>query len=90
MRRGELIKVSSKGQIVLPKRYRDGMGIQEGDYVSVYEVDDGILILEKSRPSVLESVVGGLRREAKRRKFTRRELEEAITAVRAGREPDAS
>ena len=90
MRRGELIKVSSKGQIVLPKRYRDGMGIQEGDYVSVYEVDDGILILEKSRPSALESVVAGLRREAKRRKFTRRELEEAITAVRAGREPDAS
>ena len=90
MRRGELIKVSSKGQIVLPKRYRDGMGIQEGDYVSVYEVDDGILILEKSRPSALESVVAGLRFEAKRRKFTRRELEEAITAVRAGREPDAS
>jgi len=89
MRRGEQVRVSTKGQIVLPKRYRDGMGIREGDYISVYEVDDGILILEKTKPSRLEALTENLRKEAKRRKFTREQLQAAIKAVRAGRRPDA-
>jgi len=89
MRRGEQVRVSTKGQIVLPKRYRDGMGIREGDYISVYEVDDGILILEKTKPSRLEALTENLRKEAKRGKLTREQLQAAIKAVRAGRRPDA-
>lgn len=89
MRRAEKVRVSTKGQIVLPKRYRDVMGIREGDYVSVYEVDDGILILEKVRPSPLEALTESLRREARTRKVTREQLQAAIKAARAGRRPDA-
>lgn len=88
MRQREVTRVSSKGQIVLPKRYRDDMGIKDGDYVSIYEVGDGILILEKMKPSPLEEITADLRAEAKRRDFSRDELESAIKSVRAGHESD--
>ena len=89
MRRAEVIRVSSKGQIVLPKRYRDGLGIKDGDYVTVCEVDDGLLLLEKAPRSPLEVIAADLRGEAKRRKFTRLELEAAIKARRGGRKTNA-
>ena len=88
MRRKEVTRVSSKGQIVLPKRYRDEMGIKDGDYVSIYDVADGILILEKMKPSRLEELSADLRHEAKRRGFSRRDLVSAIKAVRAERTTD--
>ncbi len=90
MRRGEVTRVSSKGQIVLPKQYRDDLNIREGDYISVYEVDDGILLIEKLKQSPLEAVAADLRQEAKRRRFTREELETAIKSRRSERKPDAA
>ncbi len=90
MRRKELTRVSSKGQIVLPKRYRDEMGIKDGDFVSIYEMTDGVLILEKVKPSPLEEITADLRREARERSFTRDELEAAIKAMRAERKSDGN
>ncbi len=90
MRRGEVTRVSSKGQIVLPKQYRDNLDIREGDYLSIYEVDDGILLVEKLKQSPLEAIAADLREEAKRRKFTREELESAIKSRRSERKPDGS
>lgn len=90
MRRGEVTRVSSKGQIVLPKQYRDNLQIQEGDYLSIYEVDDGVLLIEKLRQSPLEAIAADLREEAKRQKFTREELESAIKSRRSERRPDAA
>ena len=90
MRRGEVTRVSSKGQIVLPKQYRDDLNIREGDYISVYEVDDGILLIEKLKQSPLEAIASDLREEAKRRGFTREELETAIKSRRSERKPDAA
>lgn len=37
-------RVSSKGQVVIPKAYRDGLGIKAGKRVAIEEVD-GVLIL---------------------------------------------
>lgn len=90
MRRGEVTRVSSKGQIVLPKQYRDDLNIREGDYISVYEVDDGILLIEKLKQSPLEAIAADLRQEAKRRRFTREELETAIKSRRSERTSDAT
>ncbi len=90
MRRGEVTRVSSKGQIVLPKQYRDDLNIQEGDYLSIYEVDDGVLLVEKLKLSPLEAIAADLREEAKRQKFTREELESAIKSRRSERRPDAA
>lgn len=90
VRRGEVTRVSSKGQIVLPKQYRDDLNIQEGDYLSIYEVDDGILLVEKLKQSPLEAIAADLREEARRQKFTREELESAIKSRRSERKPDAA
>jgi AbrB family looped-hinge helix DNA binding protein len=44
-----LSKVSSKGQIVLPKEFRDKMGIKAGSYVSIILTKEGILIVPENK-----------------------------------------
>ena len=39
-------RVSSKGQLTLPKKIRDIMGIKAGDQV-LYDVDDGVVKLKR-------------------------------------------
>ena len=41
----EEVIVSSKGQIVVPKEFRDDLGIKEGQKVVVEEVDGAIIII---------------------------------------------
>lgn len=77
-----MICVSSKGQIVLPKSFRDKAGIADGDYICVQEVD-GILLIEKPVPSRLSKLVKHLRKDAAEQNFTRENLEDAINEVRA-------
>ena len=37
-------KVLPKGQITIPKRIRERLGIKEGDVISLEEVEDGVLL----------------------------------------------
>ena len=59
-----LARVSSKGQIVLPKIYRDFLGISEGDYVYVKDVGPGLLLLGKIGENNLDETVGTILNEA--------------------------
>ncbi len=38
------VRVSSKGQVVIPKALRDAYGIKEGDEVLMVPVEEGILV----------------------------------------------
>jgi AbrB family looped-hinge helix DNA binding protein len=49
-------KVGPKGQVVLPKKLRDRLGIQPGDEVMVDEGDDGDIRIRKVRP--VEELLG--------------------------------
>ncbi|NLR32618.1 AbrB/MazE/SpoVT family DNA-binding domain-containing protein [Levilactobacillus tujiorum] len=49
----ETVKVSSKGQVVIPSVFRKKMGISSGDQLGVTLTDDGQLVLEKL-PSSLD------------------------------------
>jgi len=40
---GDARKVQSKGEVTLPKQWRDDHGIEHGDDVVFYEHDDGTL-----------------------------------------------
>ena len=51
-------KVGAKGQVVVPKRIRERLGIQPGDEVTVEE-GDGFVAIHKVGPS--ESLRGALR-----------------------------
>ncbi|MHB9038302.1 MAG: AbrB/MazE/SpoVT family DNA-binding domain-containing protein [Armatimonadota bacterium] len=90
MQTKKLVRVSSKGQIVLPKRLREKMGVSEGDYLVVSELADGIIILGKSKRDLFDVITEPIRHEAERQGFTREELMEMIKAMRAERESNAA
>jgi AbrB family looped-hinge helix DNA binding protein len=48
----ERVKVSPKGQIVIPKEFRDKFGIKEGGEVIVEELEEGILVMKKIKEPV--------------------------------------
>jgi len=48
----ELTRVSSKGQLVIPRGIRESMGIREGDTMAVAK-SDGLIVLKKIRSPLL-------------------------------------
>ena len=42
---GEKVRISSKGQIVIPKRIRDALKLQEGAELLVRGTDDSIVLI---------------------------------------------
>lgn len=44
-----LSKVSSKGQVTIPKQVREAIGIEYGDIVA-YEIKDGVVTLKRGDP----------------------------------------
>jgi len=90
MRTEKMVRVSSKGQIVLPKRLREKLDIHEGDYLMVDEAEDGIVVLGKPSMALLDALLEPLRREAEAQGFTREELMEMIKAMRRERQSDAA
>ncbi len=71
-------KLSSKGQVILPKAVRDARGWEPGTQFAVEEVADGVL-LRTLRPFPLtkfEEVFGCLK--YRKRAKTLRQMEEAI------------
>ena len=42
-------KLSSKGQITIPKEVREGIGLEPGDTVA-YEVHNGVIVLKHVEP----------------------------------------
>jgi AbrB family looped-hinge helix DNA binding protein len=45
-------KVSPKGQIVIPKRLRDKLGIRKGEKVAIEEADEVVLVMKKAKDPV--------------------------------------
>ena len=43
----EEARISSKGQIVIPKYLRDSIGLKEGDVVLISKVEDKLMIMKK-------------------------------------------
>jgi AbrB family looped-hinge helix DNA binding protein len=60
----KLARVSSKGQIVIPKNYRDFMGILEGDYIYIKDVGPGLLLLSKIGETKVDETVIPILNEA--------------------------
>ena len=44
--------VSQKGQVVIPKEFRDMFGIEAGGKVIIEAVDEGVLIMKKEKDPV--------------------------------------
>ena len=80
-----IIKVSSKGQIVIPSSWRKRMNIKEGE--ELLAVGDGdVLMLKKIEHSSLRdefyNTIGPLRRKVKKLGLTKDDLIDAIDEAR--------
>jgi len=84
MQTKKLVRVSSKGQIVIPKGYRDRMGIREGDYVLVKDSPEGVLLL--GGETWLGELTKELRADVEAMGFTREDLDLLIHEIRKSRE----
>ncbi|MBI5252917.1 MAG: AbrB/MazE/SpoVT family DNA-binding domain-containing protein [Euryarchaeota archaeon] len=80
-----MVKVSSRGQIVIPKDIMRELSVREGDKLLVISKNKNLLlkkiemnVFEKS----LESVLEPMWRKAERKKLTEKDVEEAIKTVR--------
>jgi AbrB family looped-hinge helix DNA binding protein len=59
---GETVRLSGKGQVVIPKGVRDRLGLRAGDELSV-RVQDGKIVLRK-RPESYTDYMWGLHGDA--------------------------
>lgn len=80
-----IIKVSSKGQIVIPAKWREDMDIEEGEELLAIGEGD-ILLLKKIRKTFLktefEKSVAPLRKKIKQLGVTKKDLKDAIKKAR--------
>jgi len=64
------IKVGPKGQILIPKVFRDRYGLKEGDVVMIEPEEDGVLIRGRPSPQETQREIEGHLSELKARGIT--------------------
>lgn len=79
-----LTRMSSKGQMVIPKQLRELLGISEGDVFAMYGEDDTIVLKRVSLPSdeEFERLLRWGTEHARRRGIERTDVDEAIARER--------
>jgi len=57
MLEGEILKVTRKGQVTIPKKYRNILNVKEGDMIYAFLEEDKVVLM---KPGILEpgEVVG--------------------------------
>ncbi len=78
-------RMSSKGQIVVPKSLRDALGLDVGELFAMFGEEDTIILKRIEVPSKKEfdDIMAWGEKFSKRKKITRRELKKAISESRA-------
>jgi AbrB family looped-hinge helix DNA binding protein len=80
-----VIKVSSKGQIVIPSSMRKRLKIEEGEEILVVSEGDVIMlkkVVESSIDKEFNETITPLRQKIKKLGLTRSDLEDSIQVVR--------
>lgn len=79
----ELARVTSKGQVTIPKEIREKLKLKKGDKVLFIERKDGILIANASMIEFKKAQVA-LSAEAKEQNLTEEELDSTVKKIRQG------
>ena len=81
-----LTKMSTKGQIVIPKAMRELMDIKEGEVFAMFSIRDTILLKRVKIPSEesFERLMKEGQEFAKEKGITRDDVDRAIAEVRKG------
>jgi AbrB family looped-hinge helix DNA binding protein len=81
----DMVTISSKGQIVIPKKILKALGLKEQDKLLIFNKGDNIL-LKKIKPEIFEKSLRDMlmpvRKEAEARGLTEKDVEEEIEAYR--------
>jgi len=85
MRMIELSKLSSKGQVVIPRSLRLKMGLKEGDRLIMFSSGD-LIILRKveGEKSILGALSQFAREKAKKLNIDEKDVSEAVSWARKG------
>ncbi len=79
----EVVRVSSKGQVVIPKGVRSRMGLRKGDKLLAYLKGDLLLIRKVGEEeSLLAILSASSRRKVASMKISRMEVEKAVEEAR--------
>ena len=83
-----LTRLSSKGQIVIPKALRELMGIKEGEVFAMFGEDDTIILKRVDLPSDedFERLLKWGSQYAKKKGIKRRDVDRAIAEGRKERD----
>ena len=78
-------KMSSKGQVVIPEHLRKRMGLSSGSQFVVVGEGDTVVLKAISPPNMdeFDKLVARARKQARRAGLRRRDIEKAVTRVRA-------
>ena len=80
----ELTVVSSRGQVVIPKRIRERLGLKEGVPLAVTE-NENVIMLQKMEFPSFDRLVFESRRFAKDKGLTPADVGKAVSKVRGRR-----
>lgn len=72
----EEAKVTSKGQITIPKKIREKLNINPGDKVTFSENEEGDLVIKSNKKSILR--LAGILHRPDQEKVTIEEMNEAV------------
>lgn len=82
----DMVTISSKGQIVIPKKILKVLGLKEQDKLLLFNKGENIL-LKKVKPEIFEKnirdMLAPIRKEAEAKGLTERDVENEIRAHRA-------
>jgi len=76
------VRLSSKGQLVVPREVRESLGIGAGDELVLHVLSDRVLLAEVVEPSPLQQAVARLRASAAASGITREQVAEAVDDAR--------
>ena len=80
----DFTRLSSKGQIVVPRRIRERLRLADGEIFLIFGTDDTLVLKRVQKPSVTEfnALLAKSRKLAKEKGLTKKDLERAIADVR--------
>ncbi|MCD6247434.1 MAG: AbrB/MazE/SpoVT family DNA-binding domain-containing protein [Candidatus Diapherotrites archaeon] len=81
----EIVKMSAKGQLVVPKEYRKKLGLKPSELFAAVMVKDGIFFKKIKLPDIekeFRELVDATEKEFKRKKITKRDIKEAVRWAR--------
>jgi bifunctional DNA-binding transcriptional regulator/antitoxin component of YhaV-PrlF toxin-antitoxin module len=79
---GIRVRIGAGGRIVLPEHILERMIVDEGDEPVVHAVSDRVLVLEKPKPTELETALEKLRAQMAAKGITHEDVEAALEGAR--------